>query len=304
MTSSADRRGEHFRANLRSRTAFWVLFTGIAVALLGAAATHEWRLAAAGPPVVVLLVVLFAFQSARKRAETEFFAGLAPELGLAYTPGGWYVPITPLLAGGDRQRFEHTMKGPLFGRLGGPPCLVGHFTYDTQHEHEDITVWKPHPFTICAVDLGEPAARFRGLFLRQRLSGLGLDHDWLDRSPKPQRVELESARFDEVYDLRRSFEQDEVALRELFSPSFVVWLSEHPLHPGFEVKGGTLVVFVRGHEGSAGRITLLHEAAREIARRLTRQVEEDVTSRPPDTRSGSRRTSTARSTASARIGGP
>jgi hypothetical protein len=301
VSNSAARRGDYFRANLRSRTAFWVLFCGISGALVAAAALHEWRVAAAGPPLVVLLVVLSAYRSAASRAETEFFAELAPALGLDYTGDGWYVPITPLLAAGERQRFEHTMSGPLFGRLGGPKCLVGHFSYDTRYSYEpgdmrqEVTVWKPHPFTVCAIDLGEPAARFRGIFLRQRLSGLGLDHDWLDRSPRPDKVELESARFDEIYDLRRSVEQDEGALRELFSPSFVVWLSEHPLTPGFEYKAGTLVVFVPGHEGSGGRITLLHEAAREIARRLTRQVAEDAATSPqPDTRSGSRRTSTAR----------
>ncbi|MDQ3935469.1 MAG: hypothetical protein M3340_12655 [Actinomycetota bacterium] len=276
MTSSAERRGRYFRTNLRSRGSFWGLFIGIAGSLVVAAAMHDVRVAAAGPAVTVLLVVLVAYRGAATQAESEFFRELAPALGLNYTVGGSYVPITPLLAGGDRQRFEHTMEGPLYGRAGGPPCLLGHFSYDTRHEHEDITVWKPHPFTVCAVDSGAPLVRFRGLYLRRRLSGLGLEHDWLDRAPKPQRVELESARFNELYDLRRTSDQDELALRELFSPSFVVWLSEHPLSPGFECKAGTLVVFIPGHEGSAGKLTLLHEAAREIARRLAKQVEQDA----------------------------
>jgi hypothetical protein len=81
--------------------------------------------------------------------------------------------------------------------------------------------------------------------------------------------------FNELYDLRLATEQNELALRELLSPSFVAWFGEHPLRPGFECRGGTLVVFIPGHEESADRFVLLMDAAREIARRLGRQLEED-----------------------------
>jgi hypothetical protein len=274
-----ERRRAYLRAGLRSRAAFWALFLGTTVTVVGGAAIGDWRIMAGGPALTALAVFLVAYGAAGKRAESEFFAELAPQLGLAYTVRGQSgmhatLPITPLLAAGDRQRFEHTMEGPLFGKLGGPPCLLGHYTFETRHEADDVSVYRPHPFTVCAIDVGAPLERFRGLYLRPRLSGLGLDHDWLSRAPKPDRVELESARFNEVYDLRRSRDQDEFALRELFSPSFIVWLSEHPLRPGFECKAGTLVVFIRGHEESAGKLTLLHEAARAITRRLGKQVEE------------------------------
>jgi hypothetical protein len=276
--ASADSlRGEHFKALVRRRSSVWAMFLGTVAAVLAGGAMHDARVALGGPLLVVLLVVLVAYRAATRRAADDFFAALAPTLGLSCLVGA-YVPSTPLLAAGDRQRFEHTMQGPLFGRAGGPPCLLAHFTYDTHHETNvggsDLDHWKPHPFTVCAIDLGAPLARYRGVYLRERLSGLGLDHDWLDRRPKPRAIELESERFNAVYDLRASVDQDEFALRELFSPSLVDWLSEHPLHVGFECKAGTLCVFVRGHESSAGRITLLHEAARELTKRLERQVGE------------------------------
>jgi hypothetical protein len=160
--------------------------------------------------------------------------------------------------------------------------MVSDYTYHTgefESSEGNVPALAPHQFTICAIDVGSPLWRFRGLYLRPRLSGLGLDHDWL-RVPKRHPVELESARFNDVYDLRRGSDQDEFAVRELFSPSFVVWLTEHPLRLGFECKGGTLVVFVRGHEGSEGKLMLLHEAAREIARRIERQVDEGGSSGP------------------------
>lgn len=262
------RRGEYLKEGLRSRGAFWMMFLAVAVSVVAAGATGDLRLLAAGPVLAFLLILLSAHRSAGERSETEFFTELAPSLGLTYTAGGHYVPITPLLAAGDRQRFEHTMEGPLFGKLGGPPCMIGHYTYDTKHEHEDVTVWKPHPFTVCAIDVGAPLMRFRGLYLRPRLSGLGLDHDWLDRGTK---VELESVRFNELYELRHGSDQDELAVRELFSPSFLVSLAENPLQPGFECKGGTLVIFIRGHEESGGRIAMLHDTARSIARRIAEQ---------------------------------
>jgi hypothetical protein len=276
MSSAADRRREHFRANLRSRGTFWALFLGVPAAAFAGLALANPRIAAGAAAAVALLVVGSAFQRAATMAESDFFTELAPSLGLNFTMGGSYVPITPLLAAGDQRRFENTMEGPLFGRMGGPPCLLGHYTFETIREvHEDVDFKRSYPFTVCAADLGAPAARLRGVHLRPRLSALGLEEDWL-RAPKPERVELESARFNEMYDLRRAPDQDELALRELLSPSFVVWLTEHPLQPGFEVKAGTLVVFVRGHLDSGGKLTLLHEAAREIARRLQAQVDQDA----------------------------
>jgi hypothetical protein len=271
------RRSEYLKASLRSRGTFWSMFAAVGVSVVAAGALHDLRVLAAGPAIAALLIWYSAHRSASLRAEVEFFEQLAPELGLRYTMGGHYVPITPLLAAGDRQRFENTMEGPLYGKLGGPPCLVGHFTFETRHETgndiSDVTVWKPHPFTVCAVDLGGAALeRFRGVFVRPRLNRIGLDHDWLGRVPSAERVELESARFNELYELKRGADQNEVALRELFSPSFLVWLQEHPLRPGFECKAGTLVVFARGHEKSGGQITLLHEAARHIARRLEQET--------------------------------
>jgi hypothetical protein len=277
VTDAAARRREYFRANMRSRGAFWALFLGLPVAAFVGFGMGDVRLAAGAPLVVLLLVVLVAYQSASTLAKSEFFGELAPTLGLRYTIGGHYVPITPLLAAGDRQRFEHTMQGPLHGAMGGPSCLLGHYTYGLESQvDDDIKISRPHRFTVCAIDVGVPIARFRGLYLRPRVSSLGVDHDWLARAPRPERVELESVAFNEIYDLRRANDQDTLAVRELFSPSFVDRLVNHPLRPGFECKAGTLVVFIGGHADSAGKFTLLLETARDIARRLSEQVQQDA----------------------------
>lgn len=269
-----ERRSAYLREWLRSPLAFWVMFAGTAVSVVYGASIRNLPLAAGGIAFTLLAVYSVAYTSAHKRAAGEFFGELAGQLGLLYGQRD-YAPITPLLSAGDRRRYEHTMEGPLYGKLGGPQCLLGHYTYETQRELTDeVSHWRSDKFTVCAVDNGAPMVRFRGLYLQPRLSGLGLEYNWLSRAPKPEKVKLESERFGQLYELYRAGDQDELALRELFSPSFVVWLSEHPLRPGFECKAGTLVVYIRGHEESAGKITLLHETAREIARRLQKQVDE------------------------------
>ena len=217
-------------------------------------------------------------EPAKEAGEALFMQ--APGLGLEYTSGGGFPPVTPLLGAGERRHFEHTLSGPLFGRLGGPTCLLGHYTYETAHEDYDSYVdrveWDQHRFTVCAAEVGGPAARLRGVYLRPRLSAIKLEDDWLAVGAPRHRVKLESGRFNQLYDLHRADGQDEVALRELFAPSFTMWLQEHPLKPGFEFAAGALVVFVGGYETSPGRITLLHEATRDIARRIDRQLGEDA----------------------------
>lgn len=270
-----ERRKAYLQEGLRSRKALWVQIGGTVFFLIEGLSIRSLPLAIGGIAFTMLAVYAVAYWSANKRAAEEFYPELAAQLGLQYHPHGDYAPITPLLAAGDRRRYEHTMDGPLHGKLGGPHCLLGHFTAETQRQvNDDISHWRKDRFTVCAIDNGAPMVRFRGLYLQPRLSGLGLDHNWLSRAPKPEKVQLESEQFNQLYQVHRASDQDELALRELFSPSFVVWLTEHPLRPGFECKAGTLVVYIRGHEESGGKITMLLESARIIARRLQQQVDQ------------------------------
>lgn len=281
-----ERRADYLRQDLQSKWATWTLLAGTILFLIEGASIGSWRVIVGGTVLTALVVLGIAYFRAQSRAATDFFTELAPQLGLTYSPRGHWVPITPLLAAGDVQRFDHALEGPLFGQAGGGRCMLAHYTYEKHHEvgavtdHltkglvEDATVKRPHRFTVCAVDVGAPLWRFRGLYLRPRASGIGLETDWLARSPRPEAVKLESVRFNEIYDLRRANDQDESAVRELFSPSLITWLAEHPLQPGFEVKAGTLVVYIRGHADSVGKYTMLLEATREIARRLGQQLEE------------------------------
>jgi hypothetical protein len=268
-----ERRSAYLRENLQGKWASWALVGATVFFLIEGVSIQSWRLIVGGIALTALVIFVVSYVFASRRAAGEYFAELAPQLGLEYRPVGDYAPITPLLSAGDRRRYEHAMVGPLYGKLGGPRCLLAHYTAETQRQiNDDVSHWRKDRFTVCAIDSGAPMIRFRGLYLQPRLSGLGLDHNWLSRAPKPEKVKLESEQFGQLYELYRTSDQDEIALRELFSPSLVVWLNEHPLRPGFECKAGTLVVYIRGHEESAGKITMLLETARSLARRLHQQV--------------------------------
>jgi hypothetical protein len=71
-------------------------------------------------------------------------------------------------------------------------------------------------------------------------------------------------------------DQDEIAARQLFAPTLVIWLAEHPLQPYFEYSAGTLVVFVRGRLHDAGHLDWLLDAARHLGARFAAEVAEAV----------------------------
>jgi hypothetical protein len=155
---------------------------------------------------------------------------------------------------------------------------IGWFTFECRQENGDKPdTWEPHHFTIATVDGGEfGMARFQGIYLRRRrgiFDRLDSEANWLgDHNLK--KVELESTAFHERFELWVDRDQDDIVVRQLFAPTFVVWLSEHPLTPGFELRAGELVVFIPGRCGEAGKLDFLLMAAAEISRRIQAELSE------------------------------
>lgn len=269
-------RGRHFKAIAGG--GFFV----ISVAALGVAgfiygASRSSPAIMAGVPAAVLLAgLVIAFFVADSRAESEFFSAFAARRGLTHHAESSLMEFTPLLGAGDRRRCEHFMDG----EFRGTHCRLTLFTYEIRRESRNSEGnsrdrWEPHDFTVCVVDMEAGLRAFPGFFLRRRR---GLfeklhDHEWLSGRGFP-RVELESIAFNERYELFRDRAMDENALRQLFSPTLVAWLAEHPLAPGVEFKAGTLVVFLEGHVEEAGKLDWLLEATVELCGRVAREVGE------------------------------
>jgi hypothetical protein len=89
------------------------------------------------------------------------------------------------------------------------------------------------------------------------------------------RLELESADLDRRYEIFFGPNDDELWIKRLFSPSFIVWLSEQaPDGLAFELSAGSLCVNRRGHHDNAAELDHLCDGAGAIARRLAGEAEQ------------------------------
>jgi hypothetical protein len=264
-------RSVHFRTLIGSSAAVVGGAIAAVIAFGIGASQQSAAIMIGGPALVALAIVVICWVVADRHAEDEFFRRFAAGHGLNHWER-WDLPgLTPLLAAGDRRHTKHWMEAKGRG--------IGWYTFEVREENGDKPdTWEPHHFTVATVDIGELGmARFPGIYLRRRrglFDRLDTDADWLRRTRDKQKIELESTVFCERFELWAHPDQDPIRLHQLFAPSFVLWLSEHPLHPGFELRAGTLTVFIPGHCGEAGKLQFLMMAAESISTRIQTELSE------------------------------
>jgi hypothetical protein len=269
----AERRAALLRASLWGGAAFWTIVVGGSAAFLYGASRRDPVLMAGGPALVCVVVIAAAFVIAHRAAAQRFFFGFAHSLGLLYVDRTRLLPMTPLLGAGDRRRVEHWMEGDLGDGLRGG---LGHLVWQELKDDGDSSLAREHHrYTICVIPLDESIALFRGVCLHARRGIFPAHSDWLEGRAK-RKVELESSAFTDRYDLRLFPEQDEIVLRRLFSPKLVSWFANHPLAPGMELRGGSLVVFVERALDDEGNLVFFLDAARHIARAVRGEVREEA----------------------------
>jgi len=266
-------RSRRFRALLHGRAFAYALVPGIVAAVVAGAAAHSLALLAAGPLVVIAIVLAVSFVTADRRAALDFFRGYAAARGFRYVGDAGVMPLTPLLAAGDVRHFTYWMRGPLDGSVR---CGLGHYTYEVRERSAGgrRRARDTRRFTVCVVDHEAGMRQFPGLFLCRRRGVLdAIDHhDWLSHHNR-HKVELESAALCDRYDLWVDDGQDELLLRELFVPSFEVLLAEHPLQPCFEYRAGTLVVYLERLLDDEGHLDWLREVSATIAGRFSAEIQ-------------------------------
>lgn len=262
-----DLRGFHFR-RLMGKPVTWVLTTiAVVAAGVAGAALVGPAIGGAAALAMFLLALLVVLAIADSKAEDAFFEAYAAERGLALSGKGPLPPATPLLRKGDARYAERGLSGPLAEGVDG---LLALYTYeDETTDSEGNSETNYYRYTLGLVEVPECAAHVPELFC-QRKSGLrSLEklEDVFRRSK--QRVKLESEALDERYEIFSGKEQDQVWLRQLFSPSFIVWLSEEaPRKFAFELVSGTLCCYVSGHKKSATELDLVRAASATVAKRL------------------------------------
>jgi hypothetical protein len=272
-----DLRGYHFR-ELLHKPLTWVLVGGGSL-LIGIvlAATTSPVLGAIAFVVAFLFGVWMTFNVADSRAADDFFHVYARQRELVLGGKTSLPPSTPLLRKGDDQYAERTLTGKLGPSVGG---LLAIYTYVTESTDSNGNREKNyHPFTLGMSQVDECVAHVPELYC-QRKSGLRSLEKFEDvfRSSK-ERVELESDAMLDRYEIFCAKGQDAVWMRRLFSPTFIVWLTESaPDKFAFELVGGTLVAYVRGHKEDTADLDQVSAATTMVATRLR---EESAEAAPP-----------------------
>jgi hypothetical protein len=271
LTDANQLRGAHFRRLIGS-PAVLVLIAVLVIATGAACAIFIGALIGAGAALLVLLVALLVvLVVADSRAAESFFEAYAAERGLELGGRNPLPASTPLLRKGDDRYAERTLAGP-FG--DGVEGILALYTYEeTSTDSEGDTQTNYYRYTVGMVNVPE-CSRFVPELFCQRKFGLraleGLE-DSFRRSK--ERVRLESEVLDERYEIFSGKEQDAAWLRQLFSPTFIVWLTdEAPKKFAFELVDGVLCCYVHGHEERAAELDSMRLATAAVATRLREEA--------------------------------
>jgi len=272
------RRGEFWR--LLKGWKFWVP-TGVATLgffLYGVAAYEV----AIGVILVVLVlgVALWAtWMLAGFKASSSFLDSYAKSRGLKVGDGEVPVKATPLLREGVGRGTSWTMGGEVAPGIDG---TLAQFYYEVPTLDTDGTPSTNKVyFTIGVVELPECAALVPELYCKRK-SGLRSLEKLEDafRVGK-KRVTLESEALADRYEIFTRQDQDDVWLRRLFSPSFIVWLTESPPEKFvFELVDGTLVAYIPDSHEDIVSLDAVLAATGAVATRLREEAAETTVAAP------------------------
>lgn len=265
-----DLRGFHFKQLLGKPLTWIVIGFSVLVAGVAAAVYLGAAIGAGAAGAMLLLSLLIVFAIADSKAEDAFFEVYASQNGLALSGRGPLPPATPLLRKGDDRYAERALAGPLADGVDGVLALYTYEEESTDSEGNRQTNY--YRYTLSLVEVPESVAHIPELYCRRK-SGLRSLEKLEDAFRSTERVTLESEALAERYEIFSGKEQDQVWLRRLFSPTFIVWLGEEaPEKFAFELVGGTLCCFVKGHKKSAGELDTVRAASAAVARRLREET--------------------------------
>ncbi len=259
-------RGMHFKKLLAARKTQVICGIVIVLAAIGGAvAAPVLALVAAVIAAIVCLIVIFAI--ADSRAEDSFFEAYSRTRGMTLSGREPCSGLTPLLRKGDDRYFDRVMTGPLDGEIDGRLAL---YTYEEETTDSDGNRQTSYyHFTIGIVDISETAQSVPELYC-QRKFGLKALEKFEDafRGSK-DRVKFESVTLEDKFEIFANEKQDQIVLRQIFSPSFIVWLTDSaPKKIAFELVGGNLVVNVKKHREETVGLDEMRWVTAEIAKRI------------------------------------
>ena len=214
---------------------------------------------------VVVLVI------ADNASENAFFDIYAQQRGMTRTGQGDLPPLTPLLRKGDEREANEVLQGPIGPGVDGALAL---YTYTDVYHDKNGRHETDYPFTVSLIDLAESANKVDGLYCNRK-SGFSFLEGVEDAFRSNERISLESEALAGDYEIFAKKGQDPNWIRQLFSPTFIVWLTESaPEKFAFELESGMLCCNVRGHRKHAAQLDEMREATAAIAARIREEVAE------------------------------
>jgi hypothetical protein len=268
-----DLRGHHFKLLLGSART-WALIA-IPALVVGGVLTGV-----AGPAIggIALLVAVLAgivtcWVLADRRAADAFFSLYASGRQLELGGRGPLPPLTPLLRKGDDRYAERTLTGQLAPDCGG---LLALYTYEEERtDSNGNRETSYYRYTVGLTSVPECASLVPELYCQRKFGLRALEkfEDVFRRSK--DRVRLESEALDDKYEIFSGKGQDATWLRQLFAPTFIVWLTDSaPPKFAFELVDGNLCCYVSGHKEDAADLDTISAATAAVARRLREEATE------------------------------
>ena len=264
-------RGEEFGKLMRKPLPWVLTITGaILLAVIGVAIGGA-GVALVGFVIGLLIGLGITFAVADNRAEDAFFESYAKARGLTWQGSGNLERATPLLRKGDERKADEIFTGTLADDIEGTLALYTYTEVSTDSDGDRTET--DYPFTLILTDLPETVAHLPELMV-QRKSGFKALEGFEDKfRRKHERVTLESEAMRDRYEIFVGKEQDQVWVRRLFSPSFIVWLTDTPPKKfAFELVDGKLCAFVPKHRDSADGLDEIVTVGCAVARRLREEA--------------------------------
>ena len=263
-----DLRGYHFKRLMRMPLTLVLIGSLALVVFVACLIAIGAAIGGGGAVLVLLLGVVVVFAIADGKAASDFFEVYAAQRGMTLIHGRGRLPeATPLLSKGDDRYTERSLLGPLGDGFEGTLAL---FTYEEETTDSDgDRQTNYYRYTLGLVEVADCAELVPELYC-QRKFGLRALEKFEDafRGDK-ERVTLESESLLDKYEIFATKEQDANWLRQLFSPSFIVWLTDAaPDKFAFELVDGTLCCYVSGHKENAAELDAIARATGAVAKRL------------------------------------
>jgi hypothetical protein len=273
-------RGSEFRRLVAERKA-WIWIAVPAVVIGGLAARNGALIGLCIAVFIALVGIGVVFWIADRNAANRFWGLYAETRGLELGGRTNLPQATPFLSQGRDRYATRTLSGQIVPGIVG---TLGLFTYEeTVVGADGNTETKYYEFTFAMAEVPECVAHMPELYVKRKggLRSLEKLEDVFRRGKR--RVTLESDALAKRYEIFVGKDQDEVWTRRLFSPSFIVWLTEQPPEKfGFELVDGTLVAFIPKHKEDATTLDSMAVAVGTVAQKLLEEAAETSVKTPSE----------------------